>query len=406
VLPRTPLPVNSPASEYPELRLKPREDRRLRAGHLWVYSNEVDTAATPLTALAPGAIVRLGSAEGRFLGYAGVNPHSLIAARILSRDASHPPDRSLVVHRLKVALALRERLYQRGCYRALFADGDGLPGLIADRFGDLVVLQAGTAAIEAMKGEVVDAVQKVFTPAGILWRNDSGARELEGLERYVEVAAGRVPDEARLVEDGIEFTAQIRTGQKSGWFYDQRDNRARLARYRPASVLDVFSYTGAWGLSAASRGARATLVDASATALDVAGRDARRLGLEIETVQGQAFEVMKALGDDGRSFAAVIVDPPAFIKRRKDHKAGLAAYQRANQLAMRLLERDGLLVSCSCSFHLAQDDLLLAIQRAARHLGRNVQVLEVCGQAADHPSHPLIPETRYLKAIFCRVMAA
>jgi 23S rRNA (cytosine1962-C5)-methyltransferase len=396
--------VNPSQPDFPDLKLKPREDRRLRAGHLWVYSNEVDTAATPLATLAPGAIVRLHSAEGRFLGYAGANPHSLIAARILSRDVSHPPGRPLFVHRLKMALALRERLYPEGCYRALFAEGDGLPGLVADRFGDIVVLQAGTAAIEAMKGEVVDAVQKVLAPAGILWRNDSAVREFEGLERYVEVAAGTVPDEARLVEGGIEFSAPIRAGQKTGWFYDQRDNRARLARYRPASVLDVFSYTGAWGLSAASRGARATLVDASASALDVAEAGARRLGLEIETVQGQAFDVMKALADEGRSFEAVIVDPPAFIKRRKDHKAGLAAYQRANQLAMRLLERDGLLVSCSCSFHLSQDDLLLAIQRAARHLGRVVQVLELGGQAADHPSHPLIPETRYLKAAFCRVV--
>lgn len=397
--------MNTPAADIPELKLKPREDRRLRAGHLWVYSNEVDIGATPLSGLAPGAIVRLSSAEGRFLGYAGVNPHGLIAARILSRDAARLPDRSLLVHRLKVALSLRERLYEHGCYRLLFADGDGVPGLIADRFGEIVVLQSGTAAIEAMKGEVVDAVRKVLSPAGILWRNDGSARDLEGLERYVEVADGQVPDEVTVNEAGVELTAPIRGGQKTGWFYDQRDNRARLGRYRPASVLDVFSYTGAWGLSAATRGARATLVDSSAAALELAARDAGRLGLEVEALQGQAFDIMKALADEGRSFEAVVVDPPAFIKRRKDHKAGLAAYQRANQLAMRLLGRDGLLVSCSCSFHLPQDDLLLAVQRAARHLDRTVQVLEIGGQSADHPSHPLMPETRYLKAVFCRVLA-
>jgi 23S rRNA (cytosine1962-C5)-methyltransferase len=241
-------------------------------------------------------------------------------------------------------------------------------------------------------------------PAAVLWRNDTPMRELEGLERTVADAADPVPDLVEIEEDGLRFQVAPRTGQKTGWFYDQRDNRARFARYKPATVLDVFSYTGAWGLSAAARGARATLVDGSAPALDVAERDARRLGLEVEMVQGQAFDVMKALADEGRSFEAVIVDPPAFIKRRKDQKAGLAAYQRANQLAMRLLERDGLLVSCSCSFHLSQDDLLLAIQRAARHMGRFVQVLELGGQAADHPSHPLIPETRYLKAVFCRVI--
>ena len=392
------------ADEFPELRIKPREDRRLRAGHLWVYSNEVDTAATPLTSLEPGSIVRVSSAEGRFLGYAGVSPHSLIAARILARDIAHPPGRSLLVHRLKVALAMRVRRYDNPFYRLLFADGDGLPGLIVDRFGEIVVAQAGTATIESMKGEVVDALRKVLAPAGILWRNDSGARVLEGLERYVEVADGDVPDEVMVNEAGVEYTAPIRTGQKTGWFYDQRDNRARLARYRPESVLDVFSYTGAWGLSAAMRGARATLVDSSGPALEIAARDAQRLGLGVEMIEGQAFDVMKALADEGRHFETVVVDPPAFIKRRKDHVAGFAAYQRANQLAMRLLERDGLLVSCSCSYHMSQDDLLLAIQRAARHLGRTVQVLELGGQSADHPSHPLIPETRYLKAVFCRVV--
>jgi 23S rRNA (cytosine1962-C5)-methyltransferase len=395
--------LTSALPDFPELRLKPREDRRLRAGHLWVYSNEIDADATPLGGFNSADIVRLTGADGRFLGYAGVNPHSLIAARILSRDPAEPPGQALFRRRLETALALRERLYESGCYRALFAEGDGLPGLVADRFGDIIVLQAGTAAIEAMKGEVVDAVREVLAPTGILWRNDAGARTPEGLERYVEVAAGEVPETVSVFENGVEFTASVKTGQKTGWFYDQRDNRARLARYRPASVLDVYSYTGAWGLSAAARGARATLVDASAAALAHAEGDARRLGLEIETLQGQAFELMKALVDQGRRFEAVVVDPPAFIKRRKDHKAGLAAYQRANDLAMRLLESGGLLISCSCSFHLAQDEMLGAIQRAARHLGRFVQVLEIGGQAADHPSHPAIPETRYLKAVFCRV---
>ena len=396
--------MTSALPDFPELRLKPREDRRLRVGHLWVYSNEIDVEATPLRAFDPGEVARLTGTDGRFIGYAGVNPHSLIAARILSRDPAEPPGPALFRRRLEAALALRERLYERGCYRALFAEGDGLPGLVADRFGDVIVLQAGTAAIEAMKGQVVDAVREVLAPAGVLWRNDAGARVPEGLERYVEVAAGTVPDTVSVFEDGVEFSAPVKTGQKTGWFYDQRDNRARLARYRPASVLDVYSYTGAWGLSAAARGARATLVDASAAALAQAEDDARRLGLEVETLQGQAFELLKALAEAGRRFEAVVVDPPAFIKRRKDHKAGLAAYQRANDLAMRVLKPGGLLVSCSCSFHLSQDELLGAIQRAARHLGRFIQVLELGGQAADHPSHPAIPETRYLKAVYCRAL--
>ena len=393
-------------SDFPELKLKAREDRRLRAGHLWVYSNEIDTAATPLKGLETGAVARISGADGKFVGYAGVNPHSLIAARILSRDSAHPPGASLVVHRLKVALALRERLYAEPHYRLCFSEGDLVPGLVVERLGDYAVLQAGTATMEAMKAEIVDAVVKVLKPAGVLWRNDSGAREAEGLERYVEMAYGDVPEEVPVVENGLQLTAPVHHGQKTGWFFDQRDNRARFARYRPKSVLDVFSYTGAWGLSAAARGASATLVDASAQALQIGAADASRLGLDVTTRQGQAFDVMKDLAEEGRRFEAVVVDPPAFVKRKKDLKAGLTAYQRANQLALRLLERDGILVSCSCSWHVSLEDLLTVIQRTARHMDRFVQVLEVGGQSACHPVHPAIPESRYLKTVFCRVTSS
>jgi 23S rRNA (cytosine1962-C5)-methyltransferase len=394
----------APDSTLPTLRLKPREDRRLRAGHLWVYSNEIDVAATPLKAIEPGAVVRLLSHQGKFLGCAGVSPHGLIAARVLSRDEDRPPGKSLFVHRLKVALGLRERLYPGGCYRLLFGESDLLPGLVADRYGDVVVLQAATATAEAMKGELVDAVREVLAPRGILWRNDGSARDVEGLPRYVEVAHGEVPESAPLNEGGVDYEAPVHGGQKTGWFYDQRDNRARLERYRPVRVLDVFCYTGAWGLSAAVRGAEAAFVDSSPSALAAVANNAARLGVAAETHRGSAFDVLKALRADGRRFDAVVVDPPAFIKRRKDHRKGLTAYQRINQLALTLLEREGLLVTCSCSHHLSVGELLTAVERAARHVDRFVQVLEIGGQAADHPVHPAIPETRYLKALFCRVL--
>lgn len=390
----------------PTLKLKPREDRRLRAGHLWVYSNEVDVGATPLKGFAPGSCVRVVSDRGRFLGYAGISPHSLIAARILGRDEAHAPGKSLFVHRLKVALALRERLYPGGCYRLVFGESDLLPGLVADRYGDVLVLQAATATMEAMKGTIIDAVREVLGPGGILWRNDGGAREVEGLPRYTEVAAGEVPDEVALTENGIAFAAPVRHGQKTGWFYDQRDNRRRFAGFTPASVLDVFCYTGAWGLAAASRGARAAFVDASADALAAVAAGAARLGVEAETHRGSAFDVLRDLKEEGRRFDAVVVDPPAFVKRRKDHRQGLAAYQRINQLALPLVAKDGLLVSCSCSHHVSEAELLGAIERAARHVDRFVQVLAIGGQAADHPIHPAIAETRYLKAVFCRVLPA
>ncbi len=390
----------------PELRLRHREDRRITAGHLWVFSNEVDTARTPLTAFAPGAMCRVIGDKERFLGYAYVNPHALICARIVGRDPEFAPGKSLVVHRLQVALALRERLYPEPFYRLVYGESDGLPGLVLDRYGDVVVGQIGTAGMEAMKAEIVAALGKVIRPRTVIWKNDSGARELEGLASYVETAHGEPVHKAVVVENGVSFEVPIGSGQKTGWFYDQAANRRALLKYVPGlRVLDVFSYLGAWGLAAAKAGASDVVcVDSSAPALEILERSAAANGLSIRTVRGDAFDALAALRDAGEKFDVVVIDPPAFIKRRKDAPKGQAAYRKLNQLAMQLLPRDGILVSCSCSHHLAQDDLIDTVQQAARHLGRFAQVIEVGGHSPDHPLHPAIPETRYLKSLFCRVV--
>jgi 23S rRNA (cytosine1962-C5)-methyltransferase len=395
------------ATAWPELRLKPREERRLTAGHLWIFSNEVDTARTPLTAFEPGAPCRVLSSHDRFLGYAYVNPHALICARIVGRHPDYPPGKSLIVHRLQVALALRERLHARPFYRLVYGESDGLPGLVLDRFGDVVVAQAGTAGMEALKDEVVAAVQQVLAPRTFVWKNDGGARELEGLSSYVETAFGSEIDETVVEENDVRFVVPIGHGQKTGWFYDQAANRRALLKYVPGRrVLDVFSYVGAWGLAAAKAGATEVLcVDSSAPALEWLQRSVRDNGLDaVRTERDDAFDALATLRAAGEKFDVVVIDPPAFIKRRKDIPKGQAAYRKLNQLAMQVLARDGILVSCSCSHHLAQDDLLLAIQQSARHLDRFAQVVEVGGQAPDHPIHPAIPETRYLKALYCRVV--
>jgi 23S rRNA (cytosine1962-C5)-methyltransferase len=390
----------------PELRLKPREDRRLAAGHLWVFSNEVDTARTPLSGFATGALCRVIGDRERFLGYAYVNPHALICARILGRDGRYPPGQSLFVHRLQVALALRERLYPAQFYRLVYGESDGLPGLVLDRYGDVIVGQIGTAGMEALKSEIVGALDKVIKPRSVLWKNDSGARELEGLPSYVETAHGEPVDHAWVEEHGVRFRVPIGSGQKTGWFYDQAANRAAFLKYVPgARVLDVFSYLGAWGLAAARAGATDVLcVDSSAPALALLAESVAANGLEVRTRRDDAFDALAALKEAGEVFDVVVVDPPAFIKRRREIPKGQAAYRKLNQLAMQLLPRDGILVSCSCSHHLAQDELIGAIQQAARHLGRFAQIVEVGGHAPDHPIHPAIPETRYLKALTCRVV--
>ena len=395
-------------TEFAPLRLRKDEDRRLRAGHLWVYSNEVDIAATPLREFQPGQPVTIQASNGKFLGAGYINPNVLLCARLVSRDPDHPLGPSLLVHRLNVALSLRERLYAKPFYRLVYGEGDGLPGLIVDRYGDLCVAQITTAGMERLKDDILAALQKVVKPAAVLWRNDSPVRELEGLERAVADAAGVVPDAVEIEEDGLRFRVAPRTGQKTGWFYDQRDNRARLDRYvQGRRVLDVFSYTGAWGIRAAARGARDGLcVDSSAAALDQVAVNAALNGVgdRVQTRQGDAFVVLKALREARERFDVVIVDPPAFIKRRKDFKEGALAYRRLNEMAMQVLDRDGILVSCSCSQLLARETLAQTLLQGARHLDRNLVILEQGRQGPDHPVHPAIPETDYLKVILARVL--
>ena len=392
--------------QLPELRLKPREDRRLAAGHLWIFSNEVDTAKTPLTGFTSGAVARVVGDRDRFLGYAYVNPHALICARILSRDGRFLPGKSLFVHRLQVALALRERLYPAPYYRLVYGESDGLPGLVLDRFGDVIVAQAGTAGMEAMKEDVVEAVRKVIDPAAFVWKNDSGARELEGLPSYVETAFGDPGAHAWVEENGVRFKVSLVAGQKTGWFYDQSANRRAFLRYVGGRrVLDVFSYLGAWGLAAARAGASEVVcVDSSAPALALLEESAAENGLTVRTLRDDAFDALAALHAAGEKFDVVVVDPPAFIKRRRDFPKGQAAYRKLNQLAMQVMSSDAILVSCSCSHHLATEDLFGAIQQASRHLNRLAQIIEVGGQAPDHPIHAAIPETRYLKSIVSRVV--
>jgi 23S rRNA (cytosine1962-C5)-methyltransferase len=396
----------SAAAGLPALRLRRGEDRRLRAGHLWVFSNEVDNESTPLLGFQTGTLVRVLSERDQFIGYAYVNPHALICARILSRSPVHPPDRSLLVHRLRVALALRERLYSSPYYRWVFGESDGLPGLVLDRYGEILVGQIATAGMEALRPEVEAAVGAVHTPQALVWKNDGAARELEQLPRQLLTPIGRAPEELGVLEGSLTYSVPLSTAQKTGWFYDQSSNRELWRRLIApgARVLDACSYAGAWAITALSRGAReAVCVDASEAALAVARRNAAANGVAVATEHGDVFEVLDELVRRGERFDAIVLDPPAFIKRKKDSARGQAAYRKLNQIAMRLLERDALLVSCSCSYHLAAEELLGLIQAAARHSARFVQVLYTGGQSPDHPIHPAILETRYLKAFFCRV---
>jgi len=392
------------------LRLKKNEERRLRAGHLWVFSNEVDVAETPLTDFEPGEAVEIQARGGKPLGTGYVNPNSLICARLCSRDRRHAFDESLLVHRLKVALSLRERLYDEPCYRLLNGEGDLLPGLVVDRYGDWLVVQITTAGIERLRDAVVAALVKVLAPRGVLLRNDVAVRELEGLPRYVEVAYGEVPERVELCEGGLRFSVDLHGGQKTGWFYDQRDNRARLRRLCAGKrVLDLYSYVGGWGLNAAAGGAsEVTLVDTSAPALALAAENAAANGFadRIRGLCEDAPQAMRALREAGEKYDVVVLDPPAFVKRKRDFKAGLQGYHAVNRQAMQLLARDGILVSCSCSHHLPRERLQRVLLDSARHLDRSLQLLQHGHQSADHPIHPAIAESEYLKVLTARILPA
>jgi 23S rRNA (cytosine1962-C5)-methyltransferase len=392
------------AAQLPVLRLKRNEDRRLHSGHLWVFSNEVDTQQTPLPKFKAGELVRVLAHNDRALGLAYVNPKSLISARMLQTWTM--PDAAWFAARIRVALALRERLYADPYYRVVYGESDGLPGLVVDRYGSQCVVQIGTAGMELLKPHIQEAVLRVLKCDALLFKNDSGAREMEGLPSYVEAVKGTFDELGLVIEDGLKFSAPLAEGQKTGWFFDQAANRRALPKYvrSGARVLDVFSYAGAWAVRAAKSGASEVIsVDSSASALELAARNGERNGVTVSTRKGDAFDVLEQLAQEPGRFDVVIVDPPAFAKRRKDLPKALAAYKRLNQLAMQLVSSDGILVSCSCSYHVSADDLQDAIAKAARAADKHLQILEFGGQAPDHPVHPAIPETRYLKAYFCRV---
>ncbi len=396
--------------EYPALVLRKGEDARLRAGHLWVFSNEVDVGRSPLTSFEPGTAVAIVDHRDKPLGIGYVNPHSLIAARLVVRGIAHPLDRSLLVHRVKVALALRERLYPEPYYRLVFGESDGLPGLVVDRFGDVLVAQVTTAGMERLKDAIADALEKVLKPRQLWWKNDAGVRALEQLPAYADLGRGEYGGETIVREGGLEFVVDPVGGQKTGWFYDQRGNRDALAPVVAGKrVLDMFSYLGAWGLRAAAAGASAVdCVDASAAAVEATGRNAGRNGLadRVRAIRADAFDHLKALREAREHYDVVILDPPAFAKRRKDLAEARLAYRRLNELGMQVLAKDGIVVTCSCSHHLPAATLLEGVQQGARHLDRQVQALVSLQQGPDHPVHPAIPETAYLKGYICRVLPA
>lgn len=389
------------------LTLKKGHDRRIRSGHPWVFSNEIDTVVNPIKSYSPGQEVLLCAHDKTVLGVAYVNPHSLIAARLFSRNPEHRLDTEFFLDQLRLALALRERLFDRPFYRLAFSEADGLPGLVIDRFDQDCVIQVNTAGIDAKTTQLVEAVSSLLPGINsILLRNDSQVREQEGLERFVRPALGTPPEEIAVEENGVSFIAPLLKGQKTGWFFDHRLNRARLRQYvNSKSVLDVFSYVGGFGIQAAAFGAsQVDCIESSSFAGEYIARNAQanHAAGKVRVICEDAFDAMKNLLREQRRYEVIVIDPPAFVKKFKDRKEGLLAYQRINEIGLKLLAPGGILVSCSCSMHVSMEDLMEMMQRIAYRTNSRLQVLERGHQGPDHPVHIAIPESDYLKALILR----
>jgi 23S rRNA (cytosine1962-C5)-methyltransferase len=393
----------------PTVRLGPKIDpRRVKRVHPWIYDNEL-VLDRRTKSLPPGTIAELEDAERVPLGVVALNSSSRISGRVLDLEPGRAIDRAWFTEKLRLAQALRATLYETPFYRLVHAEGDRLPGLVIDRFGSTAVVQPNAAWLEALLDPLVDALVEVTGATTILKNAQGRARALEGLDEASTVLRGTEPAMVEVRMNGAVYMADLISGQKTGLFYDQRPNHAFAARLsRGRSMLDVFSHVGGFGLAALAGGAEWVLaVDGSAAALDLARQGAQVGGVQdrFETRRGDAFEVMAALAGDGGRFGIVVCDPPAFAPSRKALDAGLRAYEKVARLAAALVEPEGYLVLCSCSHAADLEAFRAASLRGIGRAGRTAQVIATGFAGPDHPQHPALAESGYLKALFFRLLA-
>ncbi len=381
------------------IRLKPREGRRARAGAPWIFSNEIQMDAAA-KAMAPGSVVNVAFDDGQPLGTGYFNPKSLIGIRLLDKAVDTTTGTGFFVRRLERALKLREALYAKPFYRLVHAEGDGLPGLTLDRFGDNLVAQITTAGMEALTEPLLKAIDKVLEPAHVILRNDAPSRALEGLSEEVRAAKGEA---GRIVveENGVRYFADLGAGQKTGWYYDQRGNRAFMAALaKGKTVLDAYSYTGGFGIAAAKAGATETIcLDSSAPALALAEESAAANGARVKCVKADVFEELERLAAAKETFDIVIADPPPFVRARKDLEPGAKAYRKLARLAAEVTAPNGFLLLASCSHNIPTERFASECAAGIARTGRKAALLRQAGAGPDHPVHPMLPETAYLKAL-------
>ncbi|WP_170272510.1 class I SAM-dependent rRNA methyltransferase [Litorivicinus lipolyticus] len=389
----------------PTLTLNPGTDRRIRLGYPWVFSNEIRALAENKT-LEPGTLCQLQTEKGELLGMGTYNRHALIAFRLLDTNPEAVIDVDWFEAKLARAMETREVVYPGGYYRWIHSEADGIPGLIADLYGDAVSLQINTAGIEALRAPLLEAMDRLVELKTIILRGDTPQRVHEGLSDTVETLRGD-GEAITLEENGLRFVTTLTSGQKTGWFYDQRDARALLAglieRFESPTVFDGYCYAGGFSVAMAAMGARVTGVDRSAPALELAEQSAGLNDVSIEWIKADVFNVLERAGINKETYDLVNLDPPAFAKAKKTLGQGLRGYRKMTRMGAEITAPGGFLVIHSCSHHVTLDALIEQVARGLTDAKRTGQILFKLSAAADHPAMPQLPESQYLKGLVMRL---
>ena len=384
-----------------EVYLKKGEEKRIVAGHSWVYANEV---AKIEGKDKNGSLASVYSFDGRFIGKGYINHASKILVRVFIRG-NETDDENFYLERLKTANDYRLRLGYKNCYRMVFAESDNLPALIVDKYGDILVMQCLSLGIDLRKKLICDCLVKLFNPKGIYERSDVSVRKKEGLPEVKQVLYGEVPNHQQICENGIKMLVDVKNGQKTGYFLDQKENRFAARKYAKGEVLDCFCNSGGFSLNAATVADKVYACDISELALKNVRDNAKLNGFKnIETLQGDVFEVLRNFKKDKRQFDTVILDPPAFCKTADEVKDAYRGYKNINLTAMKIVKSGGFLISCSCSHYMTTALFEKMLIEAARESGRIVRYVEIKTQAPDHPALLSADETQYLKFFVLQVI--
>jgi 23S rRNA (cytosine1962-C5)-methyltransferase len=384
----------------PEVRLTPKGLRWLRTGHPWVYRNDLEAQPN----LPAGELVAVADSTGRFLGQAFYSAASRIALRLLT-TGNNNVNRAFWEDRLEKALAYRRRVvFETDAYRLIYGEADGFPGLVVDTYGGHLAIQTLHPGLERRLPEIIEILAQQLAPASVTLRHDAEVRHQEGLELAVKTVYGELPSLVEVREGAVRFWADIRAGQKTGLFLDQRENRLAAAQFSRGEVLDAFAYQGAFAMHLAPRAQRVTLVESSASALAMAKENAVLNGYEhLELVKANVFAFLKEAVAGGRRFDLISLDPPAFAKSRRDREAAYKGYKEINRRAFQLLNSGGVLVTSSCSYNLSEPEFLGIVREAAADAHRQARLVERRGAAKDHPALLSLPESLYLKCLILEV---